>query len=85
MADFSATWCGPCKKLKPIVEELAGEYAGRVDVVHIDVDEARETAARFGIMSVPTLMFFKGGEPAGQVTGLVGKDALKKQLDRLLS
>jgi thioredoxin 1 len=85
LVDFSAAWCGPCKKLKPIVEELAGEYAGRIDMVHIDVDAARETAARYGIMSVPTLLFFKGGEPAGQLTGLVARDALKKRLDQLLS
>jgi thioredoxin 1 len=85
LADFSATWCGPCKQLKPIVEALADEYAGRVDVVHIDVDEARDTAARFGVMSVPTLLFFKNGEPADQVTGVVPGETLKQKLDRLLS
>ena len=85
MADFSAAWCGPCKKLKPVVEELAGEYEGRVDVVYVDVDEARDTASRYGVMSVPTVLFFKGGEVADQLTGLVPKENLQKRLDQLLS
>ncbi len=85
MADFSAAWCGPCKKLKPVVEELAGEYEGRVDVVYVDVDEARDTASRYGVMSVPTVLFFKGGELADQLTGLVPKENLQKRLDQLLS
>ena len=85
LVDFSATWCGPCKQLKPVVEELAGEYQGRVDVVHIDVDEARNTAALYGVMSVPTLMFFKDGELADQLAGVVPKEALKQKLDKLLA
>ncbi len=85
LVDFSATWCGPCKQLKPIVEELAGEYQGRIDVVHIDVDEARNTAALYGVMSVPTLMFFKDGELADQLAGAVPKEALKQKLDKLLA
>ncbi|MFQ5670831.1 MAG: thioredoxin [Acidobacteriota bacterium] len=85
LADFSATWCGPCKKLQPIVEDLAGEYAGRVDMVHIDVDQAQETAARYGVMSVPTLLFFKGGEARDQLTGFVPKETVRQHLDRLLS
>ncbi|MFQ5720425.1 MAG: thioredoxin [Acidobacteriota bacterium] len=85
MADFSAAWCGPCKKLKPVVEELAGEYDGRVDIVHVDVDEARQTASRYGVMSVPTLLFFDGGEVTDQVTGLATKESLQKRLEQLLS
>ena len=85
MADFSAAWCGPCKRLAPIVEDLAGEYAGRVDIVHIDVDEARETASKFGVMSVPTLLFFNKGEVTDQVTGLVPREVLVKRLEALLS
>ena len=85
LADFSAAWCGPCKQLKPTVEELAGEYEGRIDMVHIDVDEARQTAATYGVMGVPTLMFFKDGEVADKVTGVIPKDTLKQKLDRLLS
>lgn len=85
LVDFSATWCGPCKQLKPVVEELAGEYQGRIDVVHIDVDEARDTAALYGVMSVPTLMFFKNGELADQIAGAVPKETLKRKLDKLLT
>jgi thioredoxin 1 len=85
LADFSASWCGPCKKLDPIVKELAGEYDGRVYVVHVDVDQARETAARYGIMSVPSLFFFKGGKVASQLTGVVPKETLRRHLDQLLS
>jgi thioredoxin 1 len=85
LADFSASWCGPCKKLHPIVEELASEYDGRVNIVRIDVDQARETAARYGVMSVPSLFFFKDAGLAGQLTGVVPKETLKRHLDQLLS
>ena len=85
LVDFSATWCAPCKKLEPIVHELAGDYDGRLKVVKVDVDQARAVAARFGVMSVPTLLFFKNGEPADQVTGVVPGETLKQKLDRLLS
>ncbi len=71
LVDFSAEWCGPCKQLKPVIEALAGEYAGRVDMVHVDVDQARDTAAGYGVMSVPTLLFFKNGEPADRCQGVV--------------
>ncbi len=84
LVDFSARWCGPCKKLAPIVEELAGEYEGRISIVHIDVDQARDTAAKFGVMSVPTLLFFKAGEVTDQIAGLVPKETLQKRLDQLL-
>ena len=84
LVDFSAEWCGPCKRLQPIVEELAGEYAGRADVVHVDIDHARETAAHYGVMSVPTILFLKGGEVADLVTGLVAKENLAKRLEQLL-
>jgi thioredoxin 1 len=84
LADFSAVWCGPCRRLEPIVEALAEDYAGRVDVVRIDVDGARETAARFGIMSVPTVLFFKGGVVADQINGVAPREKLAARLDRLL-
>lgn len=85
LVDFSAEWCGPCKQLKPVVEDLAAEYAGRIDMVHVDVDGARETAAQYGVMSVPTLILFKDGEPADKVNGVVSREALKQKLDKLLS
>lgn len=82
LVDFSATWCGPCKQLVPIVEDLAKEYAGRAKVVAVDVDQAQQTAMQFGIMSVPTLLLFKGGQIVEQVVGVADKTHLKKLLDK---
>jgi thioredoxin 1 len=84
LVDFSAEWCGPCKTLGPIVEEIAGEYSGRLKVGHLDIDNGRQTAARFGIMSVPTLLFFKNGKVCDQLVGAVGKQALVDRISRLL-
>ena len=85
LVDFSAVWCGPCKSLAPIVEELAKEYAGRVKVGKLDIDEDRETPTRFDVMAVPTLIFFKGGKEQAKLTGLRPKGAIKEQLDGLLA
>jgi len=84
LVDFSAEWCGPCKQLAPIVEELAGEYAGRIKVGHLDIDEGQQTAVRFGVMSVPTLIFFKNGKVADQLIGLQRKQTLVDRISRLL-
>ena len=84
LVDFSAGWCAPCKKLEPIVEELANDYAGRVKVVKVDVDKAPNIAAKFGVMSVPTLILFQGGAIKDQVIGLVSKRALSDRMDKVL-
>lgn len=84
LVDFSAAWCGPCKKLEPIVHELAGDYVGRLKVVKVDVDNAPSTAARFGIMSVPTLLLVKDGAVKDQLLGLVSKQALSDRVDKVL-
>lgn len=84
LVDFSATWCGPCKQLTPIVEALASEYSGRLKVAAVDVDQARDTATRFGIMSVPTLLFFRGGEQADEVVGVQTKAALKERIEKII-
>jgi len=84
LVDFSAGWCAPCKKLEPIVEELANDYAGRVKVVKVDVDKAPNIAAKFGVMSVPTLILFQGGAVKDQVIGLVSKRALSDRMDKVL-
>jgi len=76
LLDFSATWCGPCKQLEPIVEELAREYRGRLKVGSVDVEEAPGTAVRFGVVSVPTLILFKNGQVQGQQIGLLPKTKL---------
>lgn len=84
LLDFSAAWCGPCKRLAPIVEELAGEFRGRIKVGHLDVDRAQATAVKYGIMSVPTILFFREGRVRDQVLGYVPKDRLIEKIQILL-
>lgn len=84
LVDFYATWCGPCKAVAPIVEELAAEYAGKLKIVKVDIDEAQETTTNLGIMSVPTLMIFREGKEVGRIVGAVPKRTLVDQLQRAL-
>ncbi len=84
LVDFSATWCGPCKKLEPVVEEIAGDYDGRLKVVKVDVDKAPNTAAKFAVLSVPTLLLFNAGQVRDQVTGLVPKRAIADRVDKVI-
>ncbi len=84
LVDFSATWCSPCKKLEPVVHELAGDYEGKLKVVKVDIDKAPAVAARFAVMSVPTLMIFRDGQVRDQVVGLVPKRTLADRVDRVL-
>jgi len=76
LVDFTATWCGPCKQLAPIVDQLAEELVGKVKVGKLDVDESPITAGKFGVRGVPTLMVFKNGERAAQHVGLTNKAKL---------
>ena len=76
LVDFFATWCGPCKMLTPILEQVATENNGEFDIVKIDVDECEDLARQFGIMSIPTLMVFKNGELVKRETGLRNKSAI---------
>ncbi|MBQ7990772.1 MAG: thioredoxin [Oscillospiraceae bacterium] len=80
--DFNATWCGPCRMLAPIVDELADEYDGQVEFYSVDVDENPDLAAEFGVMSIPTLVVLKGGQEAAKQVGFIPKDALKALIDR---
>ena len=84
MVDFWAPWCGPCRMLAPVVEELAGEYAGKVKVAKLNVDEAPDTSTQFGVSSIPTLIFFKDGKVVSQTVGLQTKSALQEKLNALL-
>ncbi len=85
LVDFWAEWCAPCKMIAPLVDELAEEYAGKVDFVKLDVDANPETAMRFGVRSIPTLIIFRGGKPVSQVVGAVPKAVLKKRIEAAVS
>lgn len=84
LVDFYADWCGPCRALAPIIEALATEYDGKIKIGKINVDENPEYASKYGVMSIPTLLFFKGGEIVAQTAGLQSKEALKEQIERVL-
>ncbi len=85
LVDFFATWCGPCKMLSPVVEQLAEEMGDRANFFKVDVDEADEIAAEFGIMSIPTLIVFKDGEPVKKSVGFQPKPVLKAMLEEYLA
>jgi len=81
LVDFWATWCGPCKMIAPVVEELAKEFDQKIKVGKVDVDENPNIAGQYGIMSIPTLMFFKNGKVMEQVVGALSKADLKKKIE----
>jgi thioredoxin 1 len=84
LVDFWAVWCGPCRIVGPIVEEIADEYDGRAVVGKLDVDSNRETAVKFGIQAIPTLLLVKDGQVADRIVGAVDKNSIKSKLDALL-
>lgn len=84
LVDFWAAWCGPCRMIAPLVEELAGEYEGRIKVCKVDVDTEQKTAEAYGIRSIPTLLIFKEGKVATQVVGAVPKPHLVEKIESVL-
>ncbi len=84
LVDFWAEWCGPCKMLSPLLDELANEKGEAVKITKVNIDDNQELAVEFGVKSIPMLLFFQGGEVKDQIVGVAGKDAINAKLDALL-
>ncbi len=84
LVDFWAPWCGPCRMIAPVIEELAEDFDGKAKVCKVNTDEEQEIAVKFGIRSIPTIMFFKDGELVDQIVGAQSKDALAAKINELL-
>ena len=85
IVDFWAEWCGPCQMIAPVIEELADEYQGKITFAKVSTDENQELAAKFGIMSIPTLIMFRDGNEADRITGALSKDMLKSKIEKFIS
>lgn len=84
LVDFWAAWCGPCRALAPVVDEVASEYIGKLKVMKMDVDRNAATPMRYGIRGIPALLLFKGGKVADQIVGFVPKEQIQKSLSRVI-
>ncbi|GDX62171.1 thioredoxin [Candidatus Levyibacteriota bacterium] len=84
LVDFWAPWCGPCRMVTPIIEELANEYKGKVLIGKMNVDENQDTASKYSIMSIPSILIFKKGKPVKTMVGAQGKESFKKGIDEII-
>ena len=84
LVDFSASWCGPCQMMGPVLDQMAAEYEGKAKIVKVDIDESMDLAQKYQIMSVPNMIIFKDGEPKDAVVGAVPAAYLKEKLNHLL-
>ncbi len=84
LVDFWAAWCGPCRAIAPVIEELAGQYSGTVRIAKMNVDENPKTPGKYGIRAIPTLIFFKNGDVAEQITGAVSKSHIEEALKKVI-
>jgi len=85
LVDFWAPWCGPCRMIAPVIEELAEDFDGKANICKVNTDEEQDIAVKFGIRSIPTIMFFKNGEMVDQVVGAQSKQALAEKINALLA
>ena len=85
IVDFWATWCMPCKMIAPLVEDISGEYAGRCKVAKLNIDDAMEVATKFGVMNIPTIIFFKSGSEFTRAVGVVSKDTITGKIDEMMA
>lgn len=84
LVDFFAVWCGPCQMAAPIIDKMAEDYSGQASIVKVDVDQARESAAKYSVMSIPTFIVLKDGQEVDRQIGFPGEDALKAMVDKAL-